>query len=72
MLNFTVSYVPVVSPDVSPHTLYSSFQCIKDLCLQLLNQSLLLPSLKLLVESGDQDLHALALEQITAAAKVWS
>lgn len=71
MLNFGVSYVPVVSPDISLHTLYSSFfKCIKDLCLQLLNQSLLLPSLKLLVESRDQGLHALALEQITAAAKV--
>ncbi|XP_077167102.1 NBAS subunit of NRZ tethering complex isoform X2 [Paroedura picta] len=45
-------------------------ECVKDLCLQLLSQSLLLPSLKLLVESRDQDLHALALEQITAAAKV--
>lgn len=47
-----------------------SVECIKDLCLQLLNQSLLLPSLKLLVESRDRDLHALALEQIAAAAKV--
>uniref|UniRef100_A0A8C3M9W1 NBAS subunit of NRZ tethering complex n=1 Tax=Geospiza parvula TaxID=87175 RepID=A0A8C3M9W1_GEOPR len=44
--------------------------CIKELCLLLLNQSLLLPSLKLLVESKDQDLHAVALEQITAVAKV--
>nr|XP_056712438.1 NBAS subunit of NRZ tethering complex [Euleptes europaea] len=47
-----------------------SAECIKDLCLQLLNQSLLLPSLKLLVESRDPDLHALALEQIRAVAKV--
>ncbi|KAJ6653763.1 hypothetical protein lerEdw1_008735 [Lerista edwardsae] len=45
-------------------------ECIKDLCLLLLNQSLLLPALKLLVESRDQDLHAVALEQITAVAKV--
>ncbi|XP_064506623.1 NBAS subunit of NRZ tethering complex isoform X2 [Pseudopipra pipra] len=45
-------------------------KCIKELCLLLLNQSLLLPSLKLLVESKDQDLHAVALEQITAIAKV--
>uniref|UniRef100_A0A674GM37 NBAS subunit of NRZ tethering complex n=1 Tax=Taeniopygia guttata TaxID=59729 RepID=A0A674GM37_TAEGU len=45
-------------------------KCIKELCLLLLNQSLLLPSLKLLVESKDQDLHAVALEQITAVAKV--
>uniref|UniRef100_A0A8B9PRA0 NBAS subunit of NRZ tethering complex n=1 Tax=Apteryx owenii TaxID=8824 RepID=A0A8B9PRA0_APTOW len=45
-------------------------ECIKELCLLLLNQSLLLPSLKLLVESKDQDLHTVALEQITAVAKV--
>ncbi|XP_037986197.1 neuroblastoma-amplified sequence isoform X3 [Motacilla alba alba] len=45
-------------------------KCIKELCLLLLNQSLLLPSLKLLVESKDQDLYAVALEQITAVAKV--
>nr|XP_048701495.1 NBAS subunit of NRZ tethering complex isoform X1 [Caretta caretta] len=45
-------------------------ECTKELCLLLLNQSLLLPSLKLLVESKDQDLHALALEQITAVAKI--
>uniref|UniRef100_A0A8C0BT65 NBAS subunit of NRZ tethering complex n=1 Tax=Buteo japonicus TaxID=224669 RepID=A0A8C0BT65_9AVES len=45
-------------------------ECIKELCFLLLNQSLLLPSLKLLVESKDQDLHAVALEQITAVAKV--
>ncbi|XP_062981250.1 NBAS subunit of NRZ tethering complex [Elgaria multicarinata webbii] len=47
-----------------------SAECIKELCLLLLNQSLLLPSLKLLVESKDQDLHSVALEQITAIAKV--
>ncbi|XP_061316824.1 NBAS subunit of NRZ tethering complex isoform X3 [Pezoporus flaviventris] len=45
-------------------------KCIKEICLLLLNQSLLLPSLKLLVESKDQDLHTMALEQITAVAKV--
>ncbi|XP_075779589.1 NBAS subunit of NRZ tethering complex isoform X3 [Pelodiscus sinensis] len=45
-------------------------ECTKDLCLLLLNQSLLLLSLKLLVESKDQDLHVLALEQITAVDKV--
>ncbi|XP_010210927.1 PREDICTED: neuroblastoma-amplified sequence-like, partial [Tinamus guttatus] len=45
-------------------------ECIKELCLLLLNQSLLLPSLKLLVESKDEDLHAVALEQIKAVAKV--
>ncbi|XP_061478724.1 NBAS subunit of NRZ tethering complex isoform X2 [Rhineura floridana] len=47
-----------------------STQCIKELCLLLLNQSLLLPSLKLLLESRDQDLHSVALEQITAIAKI--
>uniref|UniRef100_A0A8B9QUI8 NBAS subunit of NRZ tethering complex n=1 Tax=Anas platyrhynchos TaxID=8839 RepID=A0A8B9QUI8_ANAPL len=47
-------------------------ECIKELCLLLLNQSLLLPSLKLLVESKDQDLHAVALEQITTVAKAVS
>ncbi|CAI5769585.1 neuroblastoma-amplified sequence isoform X1 [Podarcis lilfordi] len=46
-----------------------STECIKDLCLLLLDQSLLLPSLKLLLESRDQDLHSVALEQITAIAK---
>ncbi|NXY87208.1 NBAS protein, partial [Alcedo cyanopectus] len=45
-------------------------ECIKELCLLLLKQSLLLPSLKLLLESKDQDLHTVALEQITAVAKV--
>uniref|UniRef100_A0A803SNA9 NBAS subunit of NRZ tethering complex n=1 Tax=Anolis carolinensis TaxID=28377 RepID=A0A803SNA9_ANOCA len=47
-----------------------SAECIKDLCLLLLKQSLKLPSLKLLVESRDQDLHFMALEQITALSKV--
>ncbi|XP_062471865.1 NBAS subunit of NRZ tethering complex isoform X3 [Pezoporus occidentalis] len=45
-------------------------KCIKEICLLLLNQSLLLPSLKLLVESKDQDLHTMALEQIKAVTKV--
>ncbi|NXA37259.1 NBAS protein, partial [Eudromia elegans] len=45
-------------------------ECIKEICLLLLNQTLLLPSLKLLVESEDEDLHAVALEQIKAVAKV--
>ncbi|XP_031466852.1 neuroblastoma-amplified sequence [Phasianus colchicus] len=45
-------------------------ECIKELCLLLLDHSLLLPSLKLLVESMDQDLHAMALKQITAVSKV--
>uniref|UniRef100_A0A803XU25 NBAS subunit of NRZ tethering complex n=1 Tax=Meleagris gallopavo TaxID=9103 RepID=A0A803XU25_MELGA len=45
-------------------------ECIKALCLLLLDHSLLLPSLKLLVESMDQDLHNTALKQITAVTKV--
>uniref|UniRef100_A0A8B9IYF2 NBAS subunit of NRZ tethering complex n=1 Tax=Amazona collaria TaxID=241587 RepID=A0A8B9IYF2_9PSIT len=45
-------------------------KCIKEICLLLLNQSLLLPSLKLLVESKDQGLQSMALEQITAVAKI--
>ncbi|XP_052559282.1 NBAS subunit of NRZ tethering complex isoform X2 [Tympanuchus pallidicinctus] len=45
-------------------------ECIKEICLLLLDHSLLLPSLKLLVESMDQDLHTMALKQITAVTKV--
>uniref|UniRef100_A0A8C2TJ77 NBAS subunit of NRZ tethering complex n=1 Tax=Coturnix japonica TaxID=93934 RepID=A0A8C2TJ77_COTJA len=45
-------------------------ECIKELCVLLLSHSLLLPSLKLLVESMDQDLHTMALKQITAVTKV--
>lgn len=44
--------------------------CVKELSALLLNQSLLLPSLKLLLESQDATLHAVALEHITAIAKV--
>lgn len=36
----------------------------------LLDQSLLLPSLKLLLESGDESLQAMALQQISAVTKV--
>ncbi|XP_050999438.1 NBAS subunit of NRZ tethering complex [Acomys russatus] len=43
---------------------------VKELCLLLLHQSLLLPSLKLLLESGDETLQAMALEQISAVTKV--
>ncbi|EAX00903.1 neuroblastoma-amplified protein, isoform CRA_d [Homo sapiens] len=43
---------------------------VKELCLLLLNQSLLLPSLKLLLESRDEHLHEMALEQITAVTTV--
>ncbi|XP_014445107.1 neuroblastoma-amplified sequence isoform X2 [Tupaia chinensis] len=45
-------------------------ECVKELCLLLLGQSLLLPCLKLLLESQDEELHALALGQITAVEKV--
>uniref|UniRef100_A0A2K5CEZ1 NBAS subunit of NRZ tethering complex n=1 Tax=Aotus nancymaae TaxID=37293 RepID=A0A2K5CEZ1_AOTNA len=43
---------------------------VKELCLLLLNQSLLLPSLKLLLESRDERLHDMALEHITAVTTV--
>ncbi|CAH6786831.1 Nbas [Phodopus roborovskii] len=43
---------------------------VKELCLLLLHQSLLLPSLKLLLESGNETLQAMALEQISAVTKV--
>ncbi|XP_049759436.1 NBAS subunit of NRZ tethering complex isoform X1 [Elephas maximus indicus] len=45
-------------------------QCVKELCLLMLKQSLLLPPLKLLLESQDESLRALALGQITAVAQV--
>ncbi|XP_037384398.1 NBAS subunit of NRZ tethering complex [Talpa occidentalis] len=45
-------------------------ECVRDLCSLLLDQSLLLPALKLLLESHDEHLHAVALEQISAIAKV--
>ncbi|XP_052042051.1 NBAS subunit of NRZ tethering complex isoform X3 [Apodemus sylvaticus] len=45
-------------------------EAVKELCLLLLHQSLLLPSLKLLLESGDETLQAMALEQISAVTKV--
>ncbi|XP_047378321.1 NBAS subunit of NRZ tethering complex [Sciurus carolinensis] len=43
---------------------------VKELSLLLLHQSLLLPSLKLLLESQDENLYALALEQISAVSTV--
>ncbi|XP_032285991.1 neuroblastoma-amplified sequence isoform X1 [Phoca vitulina] len=43
---------------------------VKELCSLLLSQSLLLPALKLLLESQDESLHAVALEHITAVVKV--
>ncbi|XP_054425468.1 NBAS subunit of NRZ tethering complex [Pteronotus mesoamericanus] len=45
-------------------------ECVKELSVLLQNQALLLPSLKLLLESQDEHLHALALEHVTAVAKV--
>ncbi|XP_019512177.1 PREDICTED: neuroblastoma-amplified sequence [Hipposideros armiger] len=45
-------------------------ECVKELCALLLNQSLLLPSLKLLLESQDETLHTVALEHVTAIAEV--
>lgn len=68
-INFKVNDDVSISRDPT-ELFYFYFQCIKELCLLLLNQSLLLPSLKLLVESKDQELHIVALEQITAVAKV--
>ncbi|XP_077009351.1 NBAS subunit of NRZ tethering complex isoform X2 [Tamandua tetradactyla] len=44
--------------------------CVKELCLLLLSRSLLLPSLKLLLESQDDGLHTMALEHITGLVKV--
>ncbi|XP_007471273.1 PREDICTED: neuroblastoma-amplified sequence [Lipotes vexillifer] len=43
---------------------------VKELCSLLHRQALLLPSLKLLLESRDEHLHAMALDHITAIAKV--
>ncbi|XP_004686491.1 PREDICTED: neuroblastoma-amplified sequence [Condylura cristata] len=45
-------------------------ECVQDLCGLLLAQDLLLPSLKLLLESHDERLHAAALERISAVAEV--
>ncbi|XP_044117988.1 neuroblastoma-amplified sequence isoform X1 [Neovison vison] len=43
---------------------------VKELCSLLLSQSLLLPALKLLLESRDEHLHAMALEHVTAVGQV--
>ncbi|XP_058144004.1 NBAS subunit of NRZ tethering complex [Dasypus novemcinctus] len=45
-------------------------ECVKELCSVLHRQGLLLPSLKLLLESQDEDLRALGLEQMAAVAQV--
>ncbi|XP_023558187.1 neuroblastoma-amplified sequence isoform X2 [Octodon degus] len=43
---------------------------MKELCLLLRDQGLLLPSLKLLLEHPEPELHSLALEQVTAVTQV--
>ncbi|XP_053443844.1 NBAS subunit of NRZ tethering complex isoform X2 [Nycticebus coucang] len=45
-------------------------EAVKELSLLLLAQSLLLPALKLLLESPDQRLHTMALEQVAAVTTV--
>ncbi|VCW97560.1 unnamed protein product [Gulo gulo] len=45
-------------------------EAVKELCSLLLSQSLLLPALKLLLESRDERLHAVALEHIAAVGQV--
>ena len=52
------------------HTTALWFQCVKEVCALLQSRALLLPSLKLLLESQDERLQALALEHLTAVAKV--
>ncbi|KAM8953953.1 NBAS subunit of NRZ tethering complex isoform 2-T2 [Pelodytes ibericus] len=47
-----------------------SVECIKEICELLLNHSMLLTSLKLLIESHNKDLHSKALELLTAVTKV--
>nr|XP_006006206.1 PREDICTED: neuroblastoma-amplified sequence isoform X2 [Latimeria chalumnae] len=47
-----------------------SVECIKHVNISLLDLSLLVPALKLMVESKDQDLQMQALKQITAVTKV--
>ncbi|XP_074051180.1 NBAS subunit of NRZ tethering complex isoform X1 [Macrotis lagotis] len=56
------------SLDPTPQKL--SLECVKELASLLLGHCLLLPALKLLVESQDVALQALALEQIAAVAQV--
>lgn len=46
------------------------FQCVKELSSLLLDQGLLLPSLKLLLGSQNEPLRAVALEQIASITKV--
>ncbi|XP_053565639.1 NBAS subunit of NRZ tethering complex isoform X2 [Bombina bombina] len=47
-----------------------SKECIKEICTLMLNHSMLLSSLKLLLEYQDKDLHSKALELLTAVTKV--
>lgn len=45
-------------------------QCVEELSALLRSRALLLPSLKLLLESPDARLHAMALEHVAAVAQV--
>lgn len=45
-------------------------QCVEELSALLRSRALLLPSLKLLLESADARLHAAALEHVAAVAEV--
>ncbi|XP_048452430.1 NBAS subunit of NRZ tethering complex-like [Rhincodon typus] len=47
-----------------------SFQCVKQIYLLLLEQSILLPALKLGIESGTHELQKLAIEQIRAVTQI--
>uniref|UniRef100_A0A8C5QYE1 NBAS subunit of NRZ tethering complex n=1 Tax=Leptobrachium leishanense TaxID=445787 RepID=A0A8C5QYE1_9ANUR len=47
-----------------------SAECMKEICTVLLSHSMLLTSLKLLIESHDQDLQSKALELLTAATQI--
>ncbi|XP_041043793.1 neuroblastoma-amplified sequence isoform X1 [Carcharodon carcharias] len=46
------------------------FQYVKQICLLLLDQAILLPALKLGIESGNHELQALAMEQMRAIAQI--
>lgn len=47
------------------------FQGVKELSALLWDQALLLPALKLLLESQDETLHAVALERVAGVAEVF-
>lgn len=52
------------------HTL--CLQCVEELSALLRSQALLLPALKLLLESPDARLHAVALEHVAAVTQVYA